>query len=98
MLEMETTELKSERIAARVTPEQKSVIAQAAAVRGRSMTDFMVESAHRAAESVLEENRIVRLSSDHQKRFAESLLNPPKANKALVDAARAYDESGLSSR
>lgn len=95
---MKTADLKSERIATRVTAEQKSKIAQAAALRGRSLTDFMVESAQRAAEAVLEESHVIRLSAEHQKRFAEALLKPSKPNEALKAASRAYDESGILSR
>lgn len=95
---METTALKSERIATRVTPEQKALIAEAAAVRGRTLTEFMVESAQKDATRVLEESRVIRLSAEHQVRLAEALLNPPKPNDALKAAARAYDEAGIISR
>lgn len=95
---METTATKSERIATRVTPEQKTLIAEAAAVCGRTLTEFMVESAQRDATRVLEESRVIRLTAEHQARLAEALLNPPEPNDALKAAARAYDETGIISR
>ena len=98
MLNMESSVVKSERIATRVTPEQKTLIAEAAAMSGRSLTEFIVESAQRDARRVLEESRIIRLSAEHQARFADALLNPPAPNEALNAAARAYDAAGILSR
>lgn len=95
---MRTASTKSERIATRVTPEQKTLIAAAAAVNGRSVTEFMVESAQKDARRVLAENRIIRLSAEHQASFAEALLNPQSANDALKAAAQAYDAAGIISR
>jgi uncharacterized protein (DUF1778 family) len=40
---------KAERLEARVTPEQKAVIARAAALRDSSITEFIVASAEQAA-------------------------------------------------
>lgn len=95
---MEAQTVKSERIATRVTPEQKTLIAEAAAVSGRSLTEFMVESAQRDARRILEESRVIRLAAEHQARLVEALLNPPEPNEALRAAARAYDAAGITSR
>ena len=53
---MQKTSTKSERLVARATPEEKALIARAAALRGRSITDFMVDAAQRAARSVVARN------------------------------------------
>ena len=90
---METAISKSERIATRVTAEQKQIISQAAAARGRTLTDFMVESAQKAAEAVLAETRVIRLSAENQRRFAEAILKPGEPNEALRAAAKAYDDA-----
>jgi len=95
---MEAQVSKSERIAARVTPDQKAMIAEAAAASGYTLTEFMVESAQRNAVRVLEESKVIRLASEHQERLAKALLNPPQPNDALKTAARAYDKAEIVSR
>jgi len=52
---MKTIEHKSERIATRVTPSQKELIARAASLRGRSLTDFIIDSAQKEAANTIEE-------------------------------------------
>ena len=95
---MTVLETKSERIAVRVTPKQKALLAQAAALRGRSLTDFVVDIAQKEAERDLERMRIIRLSAQNQQQLAELIVNPPEPNKHLIDAANAYDRADIISR
>lgn len=95
---MKTIEQKSERIATRVTPRQKSLISRAASLRGRSLTDFIIESAQKEAVTAIEEAQVIQLSEKHQHRLAQALMNPPTANKALKEAAQAYDNDNISSK
>lgn len=95
---MEARTTKSEWIAIRVTPDQKAMIAEAAAVIGSTLAEFTVKSALRNATRVLEECRVIRLVSEHQERLAKALLDPPALNDALKTAARAYDNAKISSR
>jgi len=44
---------KKERLEARITPEQKRLIARAAELRGTSVTDFVVVSAQQAAKDTI---------------------------------------------
>ncbi len=95
---MTVLESKSERIAVRVTPKQKALLARAAALRGRSLTDFVIDIAQREAEQDLERSRIISLSSQGQQQLAEMILNPPEPNEHLKAAVRAYDEADTISR
>ena len=63
---------------------------RAAEIQGRSLTDFVVAAADEAARRAIEQTEIFRLSAEDQRRFAESILNPPKANAALRKAARLH--------
>lgn len=74
------TESKSERLAARVSPELKALIQQAAGARGLSVTDFVVNSARDAAVKTLRDQQIV-LSARDGLLFANAILEPgqPKA-------------------
>jgi len=95
---MNTVEQKSERIATRVTPSQKEFIARAASLRGRSLTDFIIDSAQKEAKTAIEEAHLIQLSQENQLRLAEALLNPSKPNDALKKAALAYDKATIDSQ
>ena len=95
---MNITEPKSERIATRVSVRQKTLISRAASIRGRSLTQFMLESAEKEAVNTIEEAQLIQLSVEHQHHLAQILLNPPRANKALKQAAQTYDNTPITSR
>ena len=89
---------KSERLVARATAEEKTLIAHAAALRGRTITDFMVDAAQSAARKVVAEETVIQLSADNQRRLAEALLNPTSANDELQSAFAEYDGANVTSR
>jgi len=95
---MKTIEHKSERIATRVTPSQKELIARAASLRGRSLTDFIIDSAQKEATNAIEEAHVIYLSQENQIKLAKALMNPPKPNDALKKAAKAYDKATINSQ
>jgi len=81
---------KPERLEARVTREQKQLIERAAEIEGRSLTDFLVTSAHQAAKYVIHEHEILTLSSRDREVFVDAILNPPKPNEKLRRAAQLH--------
>ena len=81
---------KSERVEARITPEALAVIRRAAEIQGRSLSDFITSAAQEVAHKVIEEEHIIRLSVEDQKRFAELLLNPPELSPAMLRAREAH--------
>lgn len=69
--------IKSHRIATRVTGEHKSLFEQAAALKGLSLTDFMVSAAYEAAVKVLLDSQIVlELGPEDSRAFVKSILQP----------------------
>ena len=54
--------MRSERLEARVTAEQKSLIEHAAALEGRSVTDFVLASVQEAARRTIEAHEQLELS------------------------------------
>jgi len=84
---------KSERLTARVTPEIKSLISEAAALRGQTITEFLVASAQSAAQTTLTDQRLIRLSGADQSRLMDLLIDPPAANSALKEAMADYQET-----
>ena len=83
---------RAARIEARIAPEALAIVKRAAEIQGRSVSDFVVAAAQDAARRAIEETQIIRLSVDDQRRFADSILNPPRPNDALRRAATAYRE------
>lgn len=81
---------RAERLEARVTREQKILLARAAALEGRSLTDFIVASAQDAAVETIARHELLKLSPRDQSAFVDALLNPPAPNDTLRAAAERY--------
>jgi uncharacterized protein (DUF1778 family) len=80
---------QAERLEARVAAEQKSLFKRAADLRGESLTEFMIASMREAALKAIEQHELV-LSIHEQEIFVDLLMNPPKPNAALREAADDY--------
>ena len=77
---------RTARIEARIAPEALAVVKRAAALQGRSVSDFVGAAAEEAAVRAVEEAQLIRLSLEDQQRFVELLLNPPPPVPALERA------------
>ena len=88
-------EIRSERLDARVTKEEKQVIETAASIRGVSVTDLLRTSVRDAATRIIRENEVLTLAGRSRKVFVEALMNPPRpTEKALTAAKRFRQEVG----
>jgi len=77
MSEVETKpspRLRAERLEARITLEQKQLIEHAAALQGRSVTDFVLASVQDAAVRAIDEHQRLSLSVRDGRSFVEALL------------------------
>lgn len=81
---------KSERLEARVTPQQKELLQYAAELQGLSLTDFVITSAQRIAEATIREHSVISLTKRDSQAFAEALLNPRQPNPELHAAFVRY--------
>lgn len=81
---------RSMRLETRVTPETKALLQRAAAIRGRSLSDFVVASAQAEAERTVREHDVIALSVRDSQRFAELVLNPSEPNERLRAAMQLY--------
>ena len=79
---------KLERLEARITREQKNIIARAAELRGTSVTEFVVASAQQAATNTIKDYETMSLQGEARETFVRALLSPPAPNPA---ASRAVD-------
>ena len=64
-----------------------AIIDRAAQLRGRSRTDFVRDAAVRAAEAVVMENTLIRMSPDGFDAFLAALSAPAQAVPELVELA-----------
>lgn len=83
---------RAERLETRVTAEQKSLIERAAALQGRSVTDFVLTSLQDAARRAIEEHSQLVLSVRDSETFVDALLDPRPVDDRLQDTIRRYRE------
>jgi uncharacterized protein (DUF1778 family) len=81
---------RTSRVEARIAPEALVVVRRAAEIQGRSLSDFLVAAALKDAHRTIEDEQIVTLSIDDQRRFAEALLKPPPLAPAMKRALKAH--------
>jgi uncharacterized protein (DUF1778 family) len=81
---------QSDRFDMRMPPEQKELLQRAADLQGRSLKDFVMDSAQRAAQEVIREHDVMTLSARDSRAFADAMLNPREPNAALRRAVARY--------
>lgn len=84
---------RGQRLEARVTAEQKTLIEHAAALQGRTVTDFVLTSVQDAARRAIEAHQQIELSVRDSQAFVDALLNPKPINDRLHDTVRRYRET-----
>ncbi len=77
------------RVALRIRTADKALIMRAVALAQTDMTDFILRTALREAQLVIEEHERVKLSQRDSRRVLDLLENPPAPNAKLRKAARA---------
>jgi uncharacterized protein (DUF1778 family) len=75
-----------------MTVEQKSLVERAAALQGRSVTDFVLTSVQDAARRAIEEHERLDLSLRDSQAFVKALIDPAPVNSRLRDTVRRYRE------
>ena len=83
-----TVERKEYPISMRLPEGDVAMIDRAATLRGRSRTDFVRDAAVRAAEEVLMENRLIRMSPEGFADFMEALSAPAAPVAEMVELAK----------
>lgn len=72
---------RTARIGLRATAEQEGIIRRAAEVSRKSLTEFVLESACRAAEETLLDQRLFLVDEDRWRAFQEVLERPAETVK-----------------
>ncbi|WP_159730699.1 DUF1778 domain-containing protein [Methylosinus sp. Ce-a6] len=74
---------KRETLNVRIKPEDRSLIDRAAALSGKSRTDFVLEAARRAAEDTLLDRTLFKVGPEAYAEFVARLDAPPASNEKL---------------
>jgi len=90
---MGTAIAKQDRIGARVPHEVYETLCHAAALTGATVNQFLVQSALKEAQSVIEREDIIRLSPRDWNWLLDLMENPPKPNARLEAAMKRYQEA-----
>ncbi|MFZ4076638.1 MAG: DUF1778 domain-containing protein [Legionellaceae bacterium] len=82
-----------ERFEARITADKKNLLKNAAELSGRTLTDFVINSAYEAAVRVIQEYQQLHLTAVDRDVFIQALLAPPKASNNLLKAVDQYKKN-----
>jgi len=95
-----TTGRKEHPISMRLPEADIAMIDRAAGLRGRSRTDFVRDAAVRAAEDVLMESGLIRMSPEGFAEFMAALSGPGRPVPEMVEVAKrpAPWESGYTAK
>ena len=78
------------RLEAKVSVEIYDLLKQAAAVSGRTLTDFVVNVAYREAKKTLAEHQILKLALADQALLIDTLNQVQKPNASMQEAFDLY--------
>jgi uncharacterized protein (DUF1778 family) len=81
---------KTPRFNIRMPEHVRALIDQAAALEGRSTSDFVLTSAVEKARETIESHQRITLSQRDSTIFLEAMLNPPEPNDKLRAAVADY--------
>jgi uncharacterized protein (DUF1778 family) len=79
----DTAEPKSERVDVRMTPSVKRTLQHAAAVKDKTLSEFLLDSSLTAAFETLADRRVFQLDEVQWAAFMAALDMPPKDNPRL---------------
>src|SRR3954471_14743658 len=83
----------SESITVRLPKRMRSVLEEAASLSGRTVDQFMLETAYEEAKRVLEDESVIRLSGEQARKMWELVENPPKPNARLKKAFADFEKN-----
>ncbi|MFA7293377.1 MAG: DUF1778 domain-containing protein [Rhodocyclaceae bacterium] len=90
---MATTVAKQDRIGARVPHEVYETLCRAAELTGATVNQFLVQAALKEAQTVIEREDVIRLSSRDWNWLLDLMENPPKPNAKLKAALKRYQKA-----
>jgi uncharacterized protein (DUF1778 family) len=93
-----TTARRSDRLVARVTPEDKALLERAAGLEGCSVAVFVLSHVRAAAEEVVQRHDTTRLNQIESRRFVGALLAPVRQSTKRLRSALALHGKTVTER
>jgi len=90
---METHITKQDRIGARVSRDVYETLCRAAELSGATINQFLVQSALKEAQAVIEREQVLRMSARDWGWMLGLLENPPKPTAKLKAAMKRYQKA-----
>lgn len=90
---MGTATVKQERIGARVPHAVYETLCRAAELSGATVNQFLVQSALKEAQAVIEREEVIRLLPRDWNWLLDLMDNPPKPNARLKAAMKRYQKA-----
>ncbi len=84
---------KQDRIGARVPHDVYETLCRAAELTGATVDQFLVQSALKEAQAVIEREDVIRLSPRDWNWLLELMENPPKPNAKMKAAIKLYEKA-----
>src|SRR5580700_10937374 len=81
---------RRQRITARVFASMRETLEQAAELLGSTVNQVVVQTAYVEAQRVIERESVIRLSQKDARKVLALLDHPPKPNKRLKAAVKAF--------
>lgn len=78
-----TSKTRSERVDVRMTPDAKQMLQRAASATNKTLTEFLLDQALRAARDTLADRRVFMLDDQQWADFNAALDAPPADNPRL---------------
>jgi len=92
---MTTTLVKQDRIGARVPHEVYKTLCRAAELSGATVNQFLVQSALKAAQEVIEREERIKLSVIEWEWLLDLIETPPQPNAKFKAAMKRYKKAQL---
>jgi uncharacterized protein (DUF1778 family) len=85
---------KDARLVARVSQDVQEFVKNAADLSGATLSQFIVEAVTAKARTVINEERLIKLTLEEAEVVFNALENPPPTNSKLLDAAKRMKQQG----
>jgi uncharacterized protein (DUF1778 family) len=86
--------VQTARLELRLTKQKKSYFEEMALLGGfRSLSEFVIHAVDQQARILAEDHKRILASQKDNALFFDTLMNPPKPNRALKTAFKKYDQA-----
>jgi uncharacterized protein (DUF1778 family) len=87
---MAVTEKKEEHISTVVPIHIYQTLALASEIQGETLKHFLIQAAFEKAKMIIEQERVITVSTQDANTFFQAIDDPPHPSKKLINAIQAY--------